>query len=181
MPVNNELKFKSKHISCLTAQYHSTEKDLKIFHHGADLGIYPKRKRNLPPIGIQFQLRGKHSGMIKYTVGQRKGLGIALGKPMFVKEKDPIMNTVTLCENSELFSRKLTASHINFIACDDLYSPTKLLAKIRYKHDAAPATVTQLDEDRFVLEFDEPQRAIAKGQSVVLYDGDTLVGGGIID
>ena len=132
-------------------------------------------------IDTQGNILGRHKGMIHYTVGQRKGLGIALGRPMFVKEKNPAENTVTLCENEELFSRRLTASKINLIACDDMLTPTRLQAKIRYKHDASPATVTQTDREHFVLEFDEPQRAIAKGQSVVLYDGDTLVGGGIID
>ena len=131
-------------------------------------------------VDVNGNILGRHSGMIRYTVGQRKGLGIALGKPMFVKSKDPIANTVTLCENDELFSRRLTASRINFIACDDMFTPTRVEAKIRYKHDASPATVTQTDAEHFVLEFDKPQRAIAKGQSVVLYDGDTLVGGGII-
>ncbi|MBQ8141403.1 MAG: tRNA 2-thiouridine(34) synthase MnmA [Clostridia bacterium] len=124
---------------------------------------------------------GENDGIIKYTIGQRKGLGIALGKPMFVKCKDPVSNTVTLCEDSELYSRELTASRINFIACDDMYSPTRVQAKIRYKHEPADATVIQTAPDKFKLRFDEPQRAIAKGQSVVLYDGDVLVGGGIID
>ncbi len=124
---------------------------------------------------------GTHKGIINYTVGQRKGLGIALGHPVFVKSKDPKNNTVTLCDNEELFSKRLTASRANFIACDGFSAPTKLSAKIRYKHEESPATIIQTDADRFVLEFDEPQRAIAGGQSVVLYDGDTLVGGGIID
>ena len=132
-------------------------------------------------IDTNGNILGKHSGIIKYTIGQRKGLGIALGKPMFVASKNPAANTVTLCEDSELYKKRLTASRINFIACDTLTEPTRLTAKIRYKHDAAPATVIQIDADSFILEFDEPQRAIAKGQSVVLYDGDTLVGGGIIN
>ena len=132
-------------------------------------------------VDINGNVLGKHNGIINYTVGQRKGLGIALGRPMFVKSKDPISNTVVLCDDSELYSRTLTASRINFIACDNMLTPTRLQAKIRYKHSPANATVTQTDTDRFTLEFDEPQRAIASGQSVVLYDGDTLVGGGIID
>lgn len=126
-------------------------------------------------------LLGRHRGIINYTIGQRKGLGIALGRPVFVKEKDTEKNTVTLCDNDGLFSRRLTASRINFIACEDMRTPTKVEAKIRYKHDASSATVTQTDDDKFILEFDEPQRAIARGQSVVLYDGDTLVGGGVIE
>lgn len=132
-------------------------------------------------VDINGNILGKHNGIINYTVGQRKGLGIALGRPMFVKSKDPISNTVVLCDDSELYSRTLTASRINFIACDNMFTPTKLQAKIRYKHSPASASVIQTDADKFTLEFDEPQRAIASGQSVVLYDGDTLVGGGIID
>ena len=132
-------------------------------------------------IDVNGNVLGEHDGIIKYTVGQRKGLGIALGRPMFVKEKDVINNTVTLCDNDELFSKRLTANRLNLIACDALNQPTRLTAKIRYKHGDAAATVTQIDENRMSVEFDEPQRAIAKGQSVVLYDGDTLVGGGIIE
>ena len=123
---------------------------------------------------------GEHKGIIRYTIGQRKGLGIALGRPMFVKEKNVINNTVTLCDNDELFTKTLIAKNINLIACDDLYTPTRLAAKVRYKHSESAATVTQISNDSFIVEFDEPQRAIAKGQSVVLYDGDILVGGGII-
>ena len=132
-------------------------------------------------VDVNGNILGQHDGIIKYTVGQRKGLGIALGRPVFVKSKDPATNTVTICDNDELFSKRLTASRANFIACDDIPAATNLLAKIRYKHEASPATVIQTDKDKFVLEFKEPQRAIASGQSVVLYDGDTLVGGGIID
>ena len=132
-------------------------------------------------IDLSGNVLGEHSGIINYTVGQRKGLGIALGKPAFVHSKNVEDNTVTLCDNEELFSRKLTASRINLSAVDNLYKPTRLYAKIRYRHAPALATVTQTSPTTFELEFDEPQRAIARGQSVVLYDGDTVVGGGIID
>ena len=132
-------------------------------------------------IDLSGNILGEHSGIINYTVGQRKGLGIALGKPAFVHSKNVEDNTVTLCDNEELFSKKLTASRINLSAVDNLYEPTRLYAKIRYRHTPAPATVRQTSETTFELEFDEPQRAIARGQSVVLYDGDTVVGGGIID
>lgn len=124
---------------------------------------------------------GEHQGLIRYTVGQRKGLGIALGQPMFVKEKDALANTVTLSTNEELFSSELTASSVNLIACDTISSPIRVQAKIRYRHTPAMATVEQIAPDRLSVRFDTPQRAIAKGQSLVLYDGDTVVGGGIID
>ena len=132
-------------------------------------------------IDTSGNILGVHQGVINYTVGQRKGLGIALGKPMFVKEKDVTTNTVTLCDNEELFSTRLYARSANFIAVESIDSPMKVTAKIRYKHDAAPATVEQTDDGRFVLEFDTPQRAIAKGQSVVLYSDEVVIGGGIIE
>ena len=124
---------------------------------------------------------GEHQGLIRYTVGQRKGLGIALGRPMFVAEKNAERNTVTLCEDALLYKDTLTASSINLIACERFDTPVRLEAKIRYRHTAAPATVEQISADKLTVKFDTPQRAIAKGQSLVLYDGDTVVGGGIIE
>lgn len=124
---------------------------------------------------------GEHAGIVRYTIGQRKGLGIALGQPMFVKTKDPIRNTVTLCTDAELFSDTLTASEVNWIACDTPSSPIRAEVKIRYRHAAAPATVEPIENGRVSVRFDTPQRAIAPGQSVVFYDGDTVIGGGVID
>ena len=132
-------------------------------------------------VDLDGNILGKHSGIINYTVGQRKGLGIALGKPAFVHSKNVTNNTVTLSDDAELYSKTLTASRINLSAVDSLTEPTKLYAKIRYRHTPALATVIQTSPTTISLEFDEPQRAIARGQSVVLYDGDTVVGGGIID
>ena len=132
-------------------------------------------------IDMQGNVLGKHDGIIKYTIGQRKGLGIAFGEPMYVCEKNALDNTVTLARNSELFKRELVASKINLIACDRLDSPIKIKAKIRYNQPEQPATVVQTGDDSIYVKFDEPQRAITRGQSVVLYDGDVVVGGGIID
>lgn len=123
---------------------------------------------------------GTHKGIIRYTVGQRKGLGLALPAPMYVKEKDTVNNRVILTDNESLFSRELFADNINLITCDRLDKPLRVKAKIRYAHKEQWATVTQEGEDKLHVVFDEPQRAIAKGQSVVLYDGDTVVGGGNI-
>ena len=124
---------------------------------------------------------GRHRGMIRYTVGQRKGLGIALGKPAFVCAKCAATNTVTLGENADLFASTLTARDVNLIACDSIPTPVRVTAKIRYGQGETPATVEQIGEGRIRVDFDVPQRAIARGQSVVLYDGETVVGGGIID
>ncbi len=123
---------------------------------------------------------GQHLGAVKYTTGQRKGLGISLGKPAYVLRKDMLKNTVTLGDEEYLFSRSLDAHNINFIAFDKLDSPIRVEAKIRYSHKTARATLAQTSENTFHLEFDEAQRAITPGQSVVIYDGDLVLGGGII-
>lgn len=132
-------------------------------------------------IDMQGNIIGRHSGIIRYTTGQRKGLGVAFGEPMYVFGKDIVKNTVTLARNEELYSKALTAHSVNFIACDGAETPIRVKAKIRYKQPEQWATVVQTDEDRIRVDFDEGQRAVTKGQSVVLYDGDTVVGGGIID
>ena len=131
-------------------------------------------------LDLDGNILGKHKGMINYTIGQRKGLGIALGEPMFVHSKCAESNTITLCKNDMLFSTTLEAHSINLIACDFISSPLRVTAKARYRHEAAPATVLQTDDDTIRVEFDLPVRAITPGQSVVLYDGDTVIGGGII-
>ena len=123
---------------------------------------------------------GRHKGQLHYTVGQRKGLGIALGKPAYVVEKSAQNNTVTLGENEDLFTTRLIAKGINFIPVDVLSAPQRLLAKVRYSQNASPARVEQTDEDELTVEFDTPQRAVCVGQSLVLYDGDYLFGGGVI-
>ena len=132
-------------------------------------------------IDVSGNILGTHDGIIKYTIGQRKGLGLALGEPMYVKEKDLERNTVTLARNSELFGTTLTAKNINLISCENIYTPIRIKAKIRYNQKEQDATVQQIDENHIKVVFDDPQRAITRGQSVVLYDGDIVVGGGIIE
>ena len=124
---------------------------------------------------------GTHRGIVNYTIGQRKGLGIALGHPVFVCKKDPVTNTVTLSDNESLFSRSFCVKKLNWIPFDGLSSPLKVQARIRYNMQAQPATVEQIDENRARVVFDQPQRAITPGQSAVFYDGDYVVGGGIIE
>lgn len=123
---------------------------------------------------------GEHKGIIRYTVGQRKGLGLALPCPMYVKEKDLENNKVILCTNDALFSKELYATDINLISVDKITEPMRVNARVRYNQKEQPATVTQIDENTIHVVFDEPQRAISKGQAVVLYDGDYVVGGGTI-
>ncbi len=132
-------------------------------------------------VDLEGNILGQHQGLIRYTIGQRKGLGIAFGKPTYVCGKNPIDNTVILGDNADLFRRALTAHAVNLIAIEKIDSPIRVQAKVRYSAKAAWATAEQTDSDRLHLVFDEPQRAICSGQSVVLYDGSTVVGGGIID
>ena len=124
---------------------------------------------------------GKHSGYPNFTIGQRRGLGIALGRPVYVVDIRPETNQVVVGDRAHLFRRGLRASRVNWIAVAGLETPRRLFVKIRYKDPGAFATVKQLDDGRVEVRFEQPQRAVTPGQSVVFYDGDTVVGGGVID
>lgn len=124
---------------------------------------------------------GAHKGIVHYTVGQRKGLGIALGKPMYVVEIIPDKNLVVLGDEAEIFSRELVASDVNLIAYEEIKEPLKVKAKIRYSAREADAIVTPLKDGKVRVVFEEHQRAITPGQAVVFYQGDVLVGGGTIE
>ena len=123
---------------------------------------------------------GTHDGLMYYTIGQRKGLGIAFGKPMFVVDINAKKNTVVLGDNEDLFNKVVIAKDVNLIPFDDITEPIRVEAKIRYSAKPSPATVYKIDNNKIKIVFDEPQRAITKGQSVVMYNGDVVVGGGII-
>ena len=139
--------------------------------------------KTYPPgdfIGADGQVLGTHHGVIRYTIGQRKGLGIAAGVPIFVTRVDPSTNTVYLGSNDDLFTTQLDADRINLIPFDSIKEPLRCTARIRYQAAPQPATVTQTGPDRIHLVFDQPQRAITLGQAVVLYDGEEVLGGGTI-
>ena len=123
---------------------------------------------------------GRHKGIVHYTVGQRKGLGIAADAPLYVKQIDAASNRVVLSGNESLFSRELTANDFNWIAYDVPPRELRASARVRYHQREQAATVTVLGDGRVHLVFDEPQRAITPGQAVVLYDSDTVLGGGTI-
>lgn len=123
---------------------------------------------------------GRHKGIIRYTIGQRKGLGIAFSEPMYVCAVDPLLNTVTLGKDEELYSKNMLVSGLNLISVDNINEPMRLKVKIRYRQPEQWATVVQKDSDLIYVEFDEPQRAITKGQAAVMYDGDIVVCGGTI-
>ncbi len=171
--------------SALPTAHRSESQDICFIPDG-DYAAFIERytKKSFPSgdfIDKNGRVLGTHNGALRYTVGQRKGLGIALGHPCYVISKNALKNTVTLGLNEDLFGTELTAHSLNLIAADRLDAPTRVEAKIRYSALPAPATVEQTSPDTFSLRFDTPQRAITQGQSVVLYDGDTVIGGGIID
>ena len=126
------------------------------------------------------QVLGTHQGLIHYTIGQRKGLGIAYEYPLYVIDKDIASNTVILGPNDALFQKALLAENCNLIAIDKLEAPLRVTAKTRYRQKDVPAVIEPLADGKIKVTFDEPQRAITPGQAVVFYDGDYVVGGGII-
>lgn len=158
--------------------------DICFIPDGNFSGFIQRYKRLKPHPGnfidTDGNILGEHNGAYMFTIGQRKGLGIALGKPAYVLSTDTDKNTVTLGSNEQLFKNRLYAEKINLIAVDRIDSPLRVTAKIRYSHRDAWATVEQTGDNSFVVEFDEPQRAVTPGQSVVLYDGDTIIGGGVV-
>ena len=126
------------------------------------------------------KILGKHKGIIHYTIGQRKGLGISMGRHIFVTKKNAENNTVTLADEDKLFTNTVIIKEINLIPFDKIEGKIRVKAKIRYRHEESCAYAEQTGSDEITLTFDEPQRAPASGQSAVLYDGDYVVGGGII-
>lgn len=131
-------------------------------------------------ISTNGEVLGKHKGIIRYTIGQRKGLGLSNEIPLYVCRKNIEENTVTLGSSESLFTSVIIADDINLISVSSIKNPIKVKAKTRYNMKEQPCTVYQIDENTLKFVFDEPQRAITKGQAVVIYDGDTVVGGGTI-
>ncbi len=123
---------------------------------------------------------GKHHGITHYTVGQGKRLGISIGRKAFVCDIDPASRNIMLGDDSMLYKSSLVADDVNIIVCDKLDKRVRIEAKIRYSAALAPAYAWQDEEGLLHMDFDQPQRAITRGQSVVMYDGDTVIGGGRI-
>ncbi|MGL4343691.1 MAG: tRNA 2-thiouridine(34) synthase MnmA [Cellulosilyticaceae bacterium] len=123
---------------------------------------------------------GEHQGIIHYTIGQRKGLGISYGKPLFVSKIDTKNNTVVVGDDADIFTCEVYANKLNFMPFEALESKMSLTAKIRYSHRPAACTIEMIDEDTVKCIFEEPQRAITPGQAIVFYAEDRVVGGGTI-
>ena len=131
-------------------------------------------------VDLQGKILGRHQGLPLYTIGQRKGLGIAAGKPLYVVALHPEKNEVVVGTNQEVFSTELIADDFNYVSGDSFEKPILVKAKIRYNAVEKDAWVTPLPNEEVHIRFIEPQRAITAGQSVVLYDQDIVLGGGTI-
>lgn len=131
-------------------------------------------------VDMEGNILGQHKGLMYYTVGQRKGLGIAFGKPMYVYNLDVEKNQVVLCDNEALFTHTVYATQLNPMAVPAFQKGMRFLGKIRYSHKTAWCTVKSVEGDIMECVFDEPQRAVTPGQALVLYDGEYVAGGGTI-
>lgn len=149
-------------------------------HGGFIRKNYPNNVKPGNFVDNSGRVLGKHKGIAYYTIGQRKGLGIAFGKPVFVTDIIADKNEVVLGEEADIFKTELICEDLNFVLFDDLKSEMKVQAKIRYAAKPCNATIIPLPDKKVKVIFEDSVRAITKGQSVVFYDKDTLVGGGII-
>ena len=131
-------------------------------------------------IDTEGHIIGRHQGVTHYTIGQRRGIAAAFGKPMYVVAKNALDNTVTLGENKDLLSSSLVAHDLNLIAFERLEAPMRITAKIRYNQVEQDAVISPEPDGRIRVAFLTPQRAITEGQAVVFYSGETVIGGGTI-
>ncbi|MFB3777085.1 MAG: tRNA 2-thiouridine(34) synthase MnmA [Bryobacteraceae bacterium] len=156
--------------------------------YDAFIDAYFREQGTAPPAGrgeivtTDGRVLGEHAGVHRFTVGQRKGLGVAMGVPLYVIATQPDRRRVIVGRSEELLRRSLTASQVNWFPWDNLTAPVRAHVKIRNKHEAASATVSPAgDRSRVEVLFDQPQRAVTPGQAAVFYDGDLVLGGGWIE
>jgi len=132
-------------------------------------------------VDLHGNILGQHEGITHYTIGQRKGLNLALGRPVFVVEIRPETNEVVIGEDEDVFTDRLVCDRLNWMALDGLHGEERqVMAKIRYSHKGAPCIIRELGDDQVECRFLEPVRAVTPGQAVVFYEGDYVVGGGTI-
>lgn len=131
-------------------------------------------------VNTKGEIIGKHKGITHYTIGQRKGLNLSMGRPVFVVEIRPETNEVVIGDNEDVFKKELLADRLNFMSCEDFQDGMEVFAKIRYNHKGAVCRLYHEGHDKVRCVFDEPQRAITPGQAVVFYEDDYVLGGGTI-
>ncbi|HSB61281.1 MAG TPA: aminomethyltransferase beta-barrel domain-containing protein, partial [Vicinamibacteria bacterium] len=137
--------------------------------------------RSGPIVDREGRLLGRHEGVHRYTVGQRRGLGLAGARPRYVVAVLPATRTLVVGEAEELLSDRLTAREVNWLSVPAPGGPIRARVKIRYRHEGAEATVRPIAEGRVEVRFDAPQRAVTPGQAAVFYDGEVCLGGGWIE
>ncbi|HHY70906.1 MAG TPA: tRNA 2-thiouridine(34) synthase MnmA, partial [Thermoanaerobacterales bacterium] len=140
----------------------------------------PNKIEEGPFVDIKGNVIGKHKGIPFYTIGQRRGLGISAGKPLYVINIDVKNNAVVLGEKKHLYVKEFLAYRMNWVAIGHLSKKMQVKAKIRYNFNEKPAEITPVDDDTVKVVFNEPQKAVTPGQAVVFYNDDIVVGGGII-
>ena len=150
-----------------------------------DYASFIERHTGIPSVPGDFitasgEFIGKHKGITHYTIGQRRGLGIPAASRLYVTKILTETNQVVLGDDADLFTDELTADHVNLISEEQLGKPVRVCARIRYRHKEQPATAFTDGDGILHVKFDQPQRAVTAGQAVVLYDGDMVVGGGVI-
>jgi tRNA-specific 2-thiouridylase len=132
-------------------------------------------------VGVDGRVLGKHDGVAGFTIGQRRGLGLAAGRALYVVDLDPNADRVTVGDAADLERDRLVADRVNFIAGTPPAGPQRVMAKIRHNHEPAAATLRVLADGRAEVVFDRPQRAIAPGQSCAWYQDEEVLGGGVIE
>ncbi len=183
MPDKDTVRQIAERYGFVTA-YKSDSQDICFVPDGKYADYIRRRTGQAYPAGdfvdAQGRVLGQHKGLIGYTIGQRKGLGLSLPAPLYVRRKCMENNTVLLTPESELYTDTLLAEDFNWISGEPPVQPVRVTAKTRYSAKEAPATATVQADGRVQVIFDQPQRAVTEGQAVVLYDGDEVIGGGTI-
>ena len=168
----------------LTSAHRKESQDICFVPDG-DYGAFLENKLGVtstpgPFKTVDGNVLGKHKGLVHYTIGQRRGLGISADRPLYVISKDVLSNTIVVGDEADLYADIMTVGDINLISAERLLGPVKVFVKTRYSQKEAPATITPIDKDSLSVMFDTPQRAITPGQSAVFYLRDTVLGGGKI-
>ena len=170
----------------LPVAYKPDSQDICFVPDGDYAGFIERERKGKVPGEGNFVLKdgtviGRHLGITHYTIGQRKGLGIAMGHPVFVTEIRPEANEVVIGEAEDVMTDHLTCGHINYMSIPDLTEERRVFAKIRYSHPGEWCRIRKAGEDRIFCEFEKPVRAVTPGQAVVFYDGEYVLGGGSIE
>ena len=155
--------------------------------HAAFIEAYHREKGLAPPapggevVASDGRTLGRHTGAHRFTIGQRRGVGVAAGEPLYVIATDPDSQRVTLGRSDALLRAELTARDVNWVSIEGMVAPVRAQVRIRHRHAAAPATIYPAARGKVTARFDEPQRAVTPGQAAVFYDGDLVLGGGWIE